>query len=153
MDKGIENAVKSCEGCALAAKVLPIKFNPWPKMDLPGSRIHIVFAGPLKGYYYLIIVDSFSKWPKVLRCKNPTTEIMIKFLYELFARFGVVDTLGSDNVSEFTSGEFRDFCETYQVKYIQGLMDWLKDLWIIWREFWKNWKSPPTISSSIQDYT
>ena len=64
-------------------------------------------------YYYLIIVDSFSKWPEVNRCKNPTTEITIKFLYDLFARFGVVDTLVSDNGSQFTSGESRDFCETY----------------------------------------
>ena len=28
MDKNIENAVKSCKGCALAAKAPPIKFNP-----------------------------------------------------------------------------------------------------------------------------
>ena len=44
MDKDIENAVKSCKGCALAAKAPPIKFNPWPKMFLPWSRIHIDFG-------------------------------------------------------------------------------------------------------------
>ena len=61
MDKDIENAVKSCKDCTLAAKIPPIKFNPWPKPDLPRSRISTDFAGPLEGYYYLIVVDSFSK--------------------------------------------------------------------------------------------
>ena len=117
MDKDIENAVKSCKGCTLAAKA-SIKFNPWPKMDLPWSRIHIDFAGPLEEYYNLILVNSFLKWPEVHRSKDPTTEITIKFLHELFATFGVVDTLVFDNRSQFTSGEFRDFCETYQIEHI-----------------------------------
>ena len=43
---------------------------------------------------------------------------MIKFLHEVFTRFRVVDTLVSDNRSQFMSGEFRDFCETYQIEYI-----------------------------------
>ena len=63
-----------------------------------------------KGYYYLIEVNSFSKWPEVHRSKNPTIEMTIKFQHELFARFGVVDTLVFDNGSQFTSGKFRDFC-------------------------------------------
>ena len=118
MDKDIENAVKSCKACALAVKVSPIKFNPWLKIDLSWSRIHIDFTGSLEGYYYFIVVDSSSKWPEVLRCKNPTTEITIKFLHELFTRFGVMDTLVSHNGSQFMSGEFRDFCETYQIECI-----------------------------------
>ena len=79
MDKDIENAVKLSKGCALAAKVPPIKFNPRPKSDLPWFRIHMDFAGPLEGFYYFIIDDSFSKWPEVYRCKNPTTEITKNF--------------------------------------------------------------------------
>ena len=56
MDKDIENTVKSCKSCALAAKTPLIKFNPWPKTDLPWSRIPIDFTSPLEGYYYLIVV-------------------------------------------------------------------------------------------------
>ena len=114
MNKDIENTGKSCKGCTLAAKAPPIKFNPWPKTDLPWFRIHTEFTGPLEGYYYLIVVDSFLKWPEVHRCKNPTIEIMIKFLHELFAK--AVETL--DNRSQFMSGEFSDFCETYQIEHI-----------------------------------
>ncbi|GAB1607299.1 hypothetical protein Ahia01_001013300, partial [Argonauta hians] len=118
MDKDIENIVKSCRGCALSAKAPPTTFSPWPKTDRPWSRIHVDFAGPLEGYYYLIVVDSFSKWPEVFRCKNPTTETTINALHELFSRFGVVDCLVSDNGTQFTSSDFKEFCDIFQINHI-----------------------------------
>ena len=63
-------------------------------------------------------MDSFSRWPKVQKCKNPMSEIIIKFLYELFARFGIVDLIVIDNGSQFTSKDFKEFCEIYQIKHI-----------------------------------
>ena len=75
----------------MAAKAPATTFKPWPKTDQPWSRIHIDFAGPLEDHYYLIVVDRYSKWPEVLRCKRPTTAVTIGFLHELFARFGVPD--------------------------------------------------------------
>ena len=76
------------------------------------------YAGPLDGQYYLIVVDSFSKWPEVFRCKSPTTEFTIKNHHELFARFGVVGCLVSDNGTQFTSGDFKEFMEDFQVDHI-----------------------------------
>ena len=35
MDKDIEQVVKTCKGCQLAAKALPVKFIPWPKTYVP----------------------------------------------------------------------------------------------------------------------
>ena len=122
MDKDIETAVKLCKGCALVAKAPPIKFNPWQKADLPWSRIYIDFVGLLEGFYYFIVVDSFSKWPEVYRCQNPTTEITIKFLHGLFTRFDIIDTIVSDNRSQFTSREFKDFCESYQIDHIATVL-------------------------------
>ena len=109
MDKDIENIVKSCKSRALAAKAPPIKYGPWSKTDRPWFRIHIEFAGRLDEFYYLIVVDSFSKWPELIRYKNPTTEVTINFLHELFATFGVVDCLVFDNGTQFTSGDVKDF--------------------------------------------
>ena len=42
----------------------------------------------------------------------------MKFLHELFARFGVVDTIVSDNGSQFISREFKDFCKSYQIDHV-----------------------------------
>ena len=60
MDKDIENTVKLCKGCALAAKAPPVKFNHWLETDLPWSRIYLELAGPLEGYYYLIVRQFFK---------------------------------------------------------------------------------------------
>ena len=49
--------------------------------------------------------------------KKTTTEITIKFLHGLFARFGKMDILEFDNKSQFRSGEFKDFCETYKIEH------------------------------------
>ena len=112
MDKGIEEKAKACRGCALAAKAPPIQFSPWPKTEYPWLRIHVDYAGPLDVQYYLIVVDSFSKWPEVFWCKSPTTDFTIKTLHELFARFRVVDCLLSDNGTQFTSGDFKSSWRT-----------------------------------------
>lgn len=118
MDQDIENMVNTCKGCALAAKAPLITHKPWPKTDRPWSRIHVDFTGPLEGFYYLIVVDSYSKWSEVLRCKNPTTEATISYLHELFAHFEVVDCLISDNGTQFTSTDFKEFCKIFQIKHI-----------------------------------
>ena len=63
-------------------------------------------------------MDSYSKWPEVLRCRRPTTGTTIGFLHELFARFGVVDCVVRYNGSQFTSAEFKEFYEIFQIKHI-----------------------------------
>ena len=76
------------------------------------------FTGPMKDIYYLIVVDSYTNWPEVLRCKRPTIGVSITFFHELFARFGVVDSLVSDNGTQFTSYDFKEFCNTFQIKHV-----------------------------------
>ena len=121
MDKDIADMVDSCKGCALAAKAPATTCKPWPKTVQPWQRIHVDFAGPLDDQYYLFVADSHTKWPEVLKCKRPTTNCTIGFLHELFARFGVVDCVVTDNATQFISNEFKQFCDTYQVMYITTL--------------------------------
>ena len=118
MGKDIANMVDSCKGCTLVAKAPAITCKPWPKTVQPWQMIHVNFASPLDDQYYLIIVDSQTKCPEVLKCKRPTKNCTIWFLHELFARFGVVDCVVTDNGTQFTSNEFKQFCDTYQVMYI-----------------------------------
>lgn len=118
MDKDIEVFVRLCRGCQLAARAPPVKMNPWPKTDLPWARLHIDYAGPINGYYYLILVDSLSKWPEVVKCKHPTSRNTISALDEIFSRFGVPRTLVSDNGTAFTSMEFKNFCTALDIEHI-----------------------------------
>ena len=78
----------------------------------------LIFASPLEYFYNLTVVDSYSKWPEVLRCRRSTMGTTTGFLHELFARLGVVDFVVSDNGSQFTSVEFKEFCEIFQIKHI-----------------------------------
>ena len=124
-EKGISwmllGIVDSCKGCTLAAKAPATTCKPWPKTVQPWQRIHVDFSDPLDDQYYLIAVDSHTKWPEVLKCKRPTTNCTIGFLHELFAHFGVVDCVVTDNGTQFMSNEFKQFCDTYQVKHIMTL--------------------------------
>ena len=85
MDEDIERVVKTCRGFILAAKALLIRYKPWPQMDIPWSRIHIDYAGPLNGFYHLVVVDSYMKWPEIFKCQRPTATTTIHALRVVFS--------------------------------------------------------------------
>ena len=76
------------------------------------------YAGPLNGYYYLVIVDSYSKWPEVFKYKHPTATNTIRALNEVFSRLGVPNTIVSDNGMMFTGSEFKVYCGLLAIKHI-----------------------------------
>ncbi|XP_055542887.1 uncharacterized protein K02A2.6-like [Wyeomyia smithii] len=112
IDDDIETCVRHCSSCAEAAKS-PRKtdLESWPIPSKPWERIHIDYAGPVNGYYYLVIVDAYSKWPEVFRTRSTTTTATLEILEETFARYGNPRTLVSDNGSQFISSTFKQFCE------------------------------------------
>lgn len=118
MDKKIGHLVKDCRGCAPAAKLLMIKSVTWIEVDVPWSWLHVDFVGPLNGSYYLVLVDSFSKCPKIYKCKKPTSSAITNFLHELLVRFGILDAIVSDSSSQFVSFELKKFCKMFTVEHI-----------------------------------
>lgn len=93
--------------------------QPWPRADGPWQRLHIDFAGPVDGMYYLVVVDSFSKWPEILQTRSPTSSTTITFLRECIGRFGIPLVIVSDNGSQFTSADFRTFCEEFGIVHFR----------------------------------
>ena len=65
MDQDIKKMILKCRDCQLAAKSPPIKTQPRPKTNMPWICVHIDYAGPLNRSYYLIFINSFSKWPEI----------------------------------------------------------------------------------------
>ena len=118
MDRDIGKIVRECQGCQLAAKAPPVQIQPWPKTDTPWTRLHIDYTGPLNGHYFLVVVDSFTKWPEVFKCKHPTSTSTIDALRLLFSRFGVPKTIVSDNGTQFTSKEFEEFCKALSIEHL-----------------------------------
>ncbi|KYN02135.1 Uncharacterized protein K02A2.6, partial [Cyphomyrmex costatus] len=76
----------------------------------------IDFAGPLNGEYYFVLVDAFSKWPEIVPTQTITAQQTIEILQEIFARFGVPESLVSDNGTQFTSEKFQNFCLLQGIK-------------------------------------
>lgn len=119
LDSDIELMIKQCEPCNLM-QTSPEKCSliPWEPTTRAWSRIHIDFLGPIKGFNFLIVIDSYSKWPEVFKTKTMTSGFVIDKLRETFARYGLVDTLVSDNGRQFTSAEFDKFMLANRIKTI-----------------------------------
>ena len=103
MDKDIENMGKLCKSCTSVARASPIKFNPGPKTDKPWSRLHIDYAFPIKGRYFFCHSRQLYEMARSFQMqkayeKNKNTKVLQK----LFARFGLPETMVSDNGSLFT---------------------------------------------------
>ncbi|XP_019531013.3 uncharacterized protein K02A2.6-like [Aedes albopictus] len=110
VDKDIVDYVKSCRHCASAAKSPPkVAPVPWPRSTKPWDRVHIDYAGPISGEYYLVIVDSYSKWLEIIPTRSTTTTATVSILKDIFARFGFPATLVSDNGPQFASASFQAF--------------------------------------------
>lgn len=121
IDQEIERMVKSCRNCALAAKA-PVKaeLHSWPTPSGPWKRIHIDFAGPMNNQYFLVIVDAYSKWPEIIQMKEISTSITVSTLNHLFSQFGIPETVVSDNGTQFTSGEFSEFCSSLTIQHVRS---------------------------------
>ena len=61
----------------------------------------------------LVVSDYYSNFIEVARLSNLTSCAVIKELKAIFARYGVPDTLVTDNGSQFSSAEFAVFAKTW----------------------------------------
>ena len=121
IDRDIEDRMKFCSSCQLAAK-MPIRneLSPWPTPDCAWERIHIDFAGPMEEMMFLIVLDAFSKWPEVMQMRTSTTTATIKELGRIFAQQGYPKVLVSDNWTQFTAKEFQDYCQKNGIQHIRS---------------------------------
>ena len=92
--------------------------HPWRWPTRPWSRLHIDYAGPLLGQMFLVIIDAHSKWIEVFPTTSATSSATITMLQSTFARFGLPETIVSDNGSCFVSDQFKSFLSQNGIKHI-----------------------------------
>lgn len=119
IDDEIVKIIHSCLPC-LELQSNPEKspLFPWTPADAIWSRIHIDYAGPINNFHFLVVIDSYSKWVEVFKTKDTNSHFTISKLRELFCRYGLVDTLVSDNGTQFTSHEFQHFIKMNKINHI-----------------------------------
>ena len=109
--------VANCIACAVAnenntCRAVSLMPVGWPKTAW--SKIAIDIVGELYGMpqskrLAITVIDLHSRWPEVVLIRSPSSPVVISILSELFARWGLLEELVSDNDSAFISKKFKSF--------------------------------------------
>ena len=69
----------------------------------------------------LVATDYFTKWTEAVALKNMTHKEVIEFITEhIIHRFGIPQTLTTDQGTSFMSKEVREFAELYRIKLLNS---------------------------------
>ncbi|XP_063532135.1 uncharacterized protein K02A2.6-like isoform X1 [Cydia strobilella] len=117
IDKDITDITNACMIC-LENRKAPEKvpLTPWPPAHTVWERLHADFLGPFCGKMFLVVIDSFSKWPEAYVMSNIKATNTLKVFKSLFARYGYPLHLVVDNGTTWTSSEFQDYCKSKNIK-------------------------------------
>ena len=115
----IEEMVRKCEFCLenhRKQQKEPMTIHPLP--ILPWNKVGTDLF-EFEGIHYLIMVDYYSNFIEVSPLHRDTrAACVIKQIKMNIARYGIMETLISDNGPQFTSSEFEDFARKYQINHI-----------------------------------
>ena len=106
---------------------IPLKPNApfkWVFMDILPSTAPKILTSDTTFSNYLLIVDAYSKIPKLYGIENITTEEVMDKLDMFQSRFRKIDQfvwwdlerISSDAGKQFTSTEFKNECQTRRVR-------------------------------------
>ena len=119
LDNDLEELVKRCPACLETRKSPPkAELHPWEWPSQPWHRLHVDYAGPIQGKYFLIVVDAHSKWVEIFPTNGPSATETIKSLRHCFCRLGIPVTIVSDNGTCFTSQEFQEFLKQNGIRHV-----------------------------------
>jgi hypothetical protein len=81
-----------------------------------------IHPSSLKGHQFVLVAtDYFTKWTQVVALKNMTHKEVIVFITEhIIHRFGIPQTLTTDQGASFMSKEVREFAELYRIKLLNS---------------------------------
>jgi transposase InsO family protein len=69
------------------------------------------------GYTHLLVaIDKFSKWVDVRPITNLRVEQAVTFFTDIVYRFGMPNSIITDNGSQFTGRKFLEFCNKYHIR-------------------------------------
>ena len=115
LKREVKNMVRACHSCQ-ASKIGRHTKTPLNSFDPPDRRfgdIHVDLVGPFptsEGCTYLFtIIDRFTRWPEAVPIQNAEATTCARALLRIWiARFGVPDSITSDQGPQFTSGLWRE---------------------------------------------
>lgn len=119
LDQDITSTVQHCSTCQINNNnPPPAPLQPWQWPATPCSRIHLDYAGPIKGHMFLVIVDAHTKWVEVHVMTSSTANATIESLRTTFAQLGLPQTVVTDNGPCFVSEEFEQFLAKNGIRHL-----------------------------------
>lgn len=126
MDAEVEQFVKACRDCTLVSSATapePLSRTAMP--DKPWVHTAVDFMGPLpSGHNLLVIVDYYSRFVEVMVMKEISAKSTITALHETFCRYGIPETMKSDNGPQFVSEALQEFCREYGIEHRKTTPYW-----------------------------
>ena len=99
--RDVQNYVDKCPKCKEIKDFTPQSTHKWPSEGEPWNRVHMDHAHVNGIGLFLILVDSYSGWPEVIKVKDRKPITIQQVLRVIFPRNGVPKTLVSNNAPEF----------------------------------------------------
>ena len=120
INSAIEECSRGCLECQQTASEDPkTPLHPLEYPARPWQRIYINFAGPFQNSMWLIVVDAYSKWPEVIRMTTTTATKTVHKLQLIFARWGLLQQIVSDNGPQCSGEVFANFCRSNGIKHVR----------------------------------
>jgi transposase InsO family protein len=121
-----KDIVWCCEGCQFYARQthLPAQALQTIPITWPFAVWNLDMVGPLRqapgGFtHLLVVVDKFSKWIVARPIVNVRSEEAVSFFTDIIYRFGIPNTIITDNSTQFTGKKFLNFCDDNHIR-----VDW-----------------------------
>jgi ribonuclease HI len=118
--------VRSYWGCQFYARQMHLPAQALQTIPFTWSFVvwGLDLVGPLQkapgGFTHLLVaIDKFSKWIEVRPLTSIRSEQAVAFFTNIIHRFGVPNSIITDNGTQFTEKKFLDFCEGHHIR-----VDW-----------------------------
>jgi transposase InsO family protein len=99
-----------------------LMLKPWPFRSWGLYFIREIHPSSSKGHrFVLVAMDYFTKWMEVVTLKNMTHKEVINFVQEhIIYRFGLPQTLTTDQGTTFMSQQFKEFAGSLKIKLLNS---------------------------------
>jgi hypothetical protein len=120
--KGFEECQKFGNIQLVSTAMMHPIIKPWSFRGWGLDFIGQIHPPSLKGHRFMLVaINYFTKWTDETPLKNMMHKVVIEFIIEhIIHRFGIPQTLTTNQGTSLVSGQVREFIESYKIKLLNS---------------------------------